>query len=301
MAGGLGDADAATAAATDERSGDVAVTEGYDRAELWTWSKSGVKTNPLRDAKKRLRIAQRTQRRGEQRDQRRFTAHVRRKRLNVLIVLGAIVLLAVTVAIGTLTPIMAVRDIQVVGANRVAVADIERALGQLEGTPLALVSEGEVHGALQAFPLVQRFALERIPPHTLVVRIEERDPVIAVASGKSLELLDPAGVLVGRADERPAGVALAGDELRDPTSAAFRAAAKVVRDSPAELREQIVGVTASSAHDVQLTLASGSQVLWGDADRTQFKARVLSSMLVALDGRSPSLIDVSAPDAPVFQ
>jgi hypothetical protein len=70
---------------------------------------------------------------------------------------------------------------------------------------------------------------------------------------------------------------------------------------PAELRAQIVSVTGSSAQDVTFTLSSGVEVLWGDADRTRYKAEVLSRMLVALADRGVAHIDVSSAEAPVFR
>lgn len=253
----------------------------------------------VRSAKRELKRAQRSVREREKREKRRFTAHLRRRRRYWLAGIGAVLALALFVVVGAFSPLMAVREVQIVGAAQVNAEELQAALASFDGVPLALVSERDVHRALEPFPLVQRYSIERIPPHTLLVRIEERDAVIAIGADGSYELRDPAGVLVATATELPAGVPLASAAAANPSTPAFAAAGRVIRDLPQDLREQLTGVTATSAQDVTFSLASGTQVVWGEASDTQRKAVVLRSMLSAVG--AVSLIDVSAPDTPVFQ
>ena len=255
--------------------------------------------DPLREAKRRLKSAERSVRIRERREQRRFTAHARRRRRNWLIVGGAVLALAAFVAVGVLSPLTAVREVQVVGAKQVDAAEIQRALARFEGTPLALVQESDVHRALEPFPLIQRYSLERIPPHTLLVRIEERDGVIAIKRGNRYEVLDPAGVTVATVKTAPKRAPVATGAAADPRSPAFAAAAAVVRDLPNDIRKKLVGVTASSAQDVRFTMKDGTRVIWGEATETQRKAVVLRALLKAV--KTASVLDVSAPDAPVFR
>ncbi|WP_052961391.1 MULTISPECIES: FtsQ-type POTRA domain-containing protein [unclassified Leucobacter] len=263
-------------------------------------ARSDREPDPIRAAERDLRTATRLRRRRERREQRRFTVHTRRRRRYWLIAAGAVVALALFVAIGVLSPLMAVRDIRVTGASSVDAAKVKDALGRFDGVPLALVDDGEVHRVLADFPLIQRYAIERIPPGTLVVQVEERIPAITVAKGKKFETYDPAGVLVGTADKRPAGVPLATGAASSPGSPAFAASAKIVRDMPDALRKQLASVTASSGQDVRFTLTNGLEVLWGEATETQKKSAVLQALLTGLKGRSVQKIDVSAPNAPVY-
>lgn len=252
----------------------------------------------VRDAQRRLRHAERARRRRERGEQRRFTAHLRQRRRVWLSVLGAVVGLALFVAVGVLTPLMAVREIRIDGAAQVNVDDLTRALTRFEGVPLALVNDQEVHDALTPFPLIERYAIERIPPHTLVLVIEERDAVIAIERDGAFALYDPAGVLVGSATERPQGVPLAAGSVLDTSSEAFAAAARVIRDVPADVRAEFVAVEAASPEELVWVLASGTRVTWGGADQTQRKAVVLRAMIASLE--NVASIDVSAPDSPVF-
>lgn len=253
----------------------------------------------VRSAERRLRRAERSRRARERRDRRRFTAHLRQRR-RVWLGAGATVLaLAIFVAVGVFTPIMAVREVQIDGASRLDRDELAAALQRFEGVPLALVSESDVHRALEPFPLVQRYSIERIPPQTLIVRIEERDPVIALDREGSLVLVDPAGVLVGEAQERPVGVPLGSGTVIDVASPAFLAAARVIRDMPEDVRAQLATVVASSAQDVEFTLTAGTRVVWGEAEATQRKSVVLRAMLASIGAVSE--IDVSAPETPVFR
>ncbi len=255
--------------------------------------------DPVRAAGRRLRRAERSRRARERRDQRRFTAHVRKRRRVWVVAGSAVVALALFVAAGVFTPIMAVREIQVVGASRIDAAELVGALGRFEGVPLALVNEQDVHRTLEPFPLIQRYSIERIPPHTLIVRIEERDPVLALEREGQFVLVDPAGVLVATSAERPEGVPLGSGTIIDTASPAFTAVAAVVRDMPTDLRVQLAAAAASSGQDIEFTLTSGTRVMWGDDANTQRKAAVLRAMLASIG--TVSVIDVASPESPVFR
>lgn len=253
----------------------------------------------VREAKRRLREAEKSRRRRERGEQRRFTSHLRRRRRIWLVAGAAIAGLALFVAVGVFTPLMAVREVRIVGAEQMSTADLEAAMSRFEGVPLALVSDQDVHRALEPFPLIERYAIERIPPQTLVLRIEERDAVVAIERDGAFALYDPAGVLLGTAAERPEGVPLAAGAVLDPSSPAFQAAARIIRDLPEDVRTGLAGVQASTPQDVTLTLAGGTEVIWGGTEETQRKAVVVRSLIASLG--FPAMIDVSAPDNPVFK
>ena len=287
-----------TQAASVEQSAPVVPTE----AALPTAPERDAQRAPaasgVREAQRQLRQAGRSRRVRERNEQRRFTSHRRARRRRWLIGIGAVVGLALFVIAGVYTPLMAVQQVRVEGVQTLNAEDVQQALSRFEGVPLALVDEREVHRALEPFALIQRYAIERIPPHTLVVRVQERAPVIALEREDGLELLDPAGVLLAKVDERPTGVPVGSAELSDTSSPAFRAAAAIIRDLPADVRGMLTTVHASNAQNVSFTLDSGTELVWGDAKNTQRKAVVFRSLVAAIG--TPSTIDVSAPEAPVF-
>ncbi|MFB7252215.1 FtsQ-type POTRA domain-containing protein [Microbacterium sp. NPDC056234] len=226
---------------------------------------------------------------------RRFTQRSRRRRMIWLGTFGALVLLIGGTALAAYSPLFAVEKVTVIGASSLDPAQIEAALSDQVGTPLALVDAGEVKAALIAFPLIETYALEAKPPHELTVRIVERTPVGVLSSDAGYTLVDAAGVALTTTDAQPAGQPLL--EIEGGTdSAAFESAGLVVRSLPADLRSQLTRVEASSTDDVALTLGEKS-VMWGSSEESAEKALLLVRLIAANpDARS---FDVSTPDVGV--
>lgn len=258
-------------------------------------------TDPIRSAEHQVRLARAERRRQARRERRRFTAAARRNRRRWLVAMGLVLALALFVVIGVFSPMMAVRSIQLVGATAVDEAKVRTALERFEGVPLATVTDGAVHTALESFPVIQRYSLELLPPHTIRVTIEERQAVLAIKVGDRFDAVDPAGVLLQSGDAAPEGLPLAEGGATTIDSDAFRASAMVLRDLPEEVRAEVAAVSASSSQDVTLTLRSGVEVLWGEHREGSKKARVLSAMLASLADRGVTYIDVSSSSAPVFR
>lgn len=227
---------------------------------------------------------------------RRFTQRSRRRRLIWLCALGAVVLLIGGSVAAAYSPLFAVEKITVAGASTLDAAAVEEALGDQLGTPLALVSESDVKAALIAFPLIETYALEARPPHDLVVRIVERTPIGVIESGAGFTLVDAAGVALSTTQDRPDGqpvIAVDGGIESD----AFESVGLVMRSLPADVRAVVADVSATTLDDVTLTLATGLKVVWGSADQSAYKARVLASTMVA--NPAAREIDVSSPDVVV--
>lgn len=255
----------------------------------------------VRDAEREMRGARRELRRRERRERRRFAAASRYRRRVWAVVGSSVAALAVFVLVGVFTPLMGVREIEIVGVSAVNADDLEESLARFRGTPLALVSDRDVETAFESFPLIQRYAVERVPPHTLRVRIVERLPVLSIERGDAFRQFDAAGVLVGSSEEPVPGVPLAAGAAAQLESEAFDASARIVRDMPSELRERVVEVKASGDQDVRLTLEDGLEVIWGGPEDTRRKSVVLATMMEALEDRQVELIDVSSSEAPIFR
>lgn len=224
---------------------------------------------------------------------RRFTQRSRRRRLIWLCALGAVVLLIGGSVAAAYSPLFAVEKITVAGASALDAAAVEAALGEQLGTPLALVSESEVKAALIAFPLIETYALEARPPHDLVVRIVERTPIGVIESDAGFTLVDAAGVALSTTEDRPDGqpmIAVDGGIESD----AFESVGLVMRTLPTDIRAVVTDVSATTLDDVTLKLSSGLTVVWGSADQSAYKARVLASAMAV--NPAAREIDVSSPD-----
>ncbi|MBN7792162.1 FtsQ-type POTRA domain-containing protein [Microbacterium esteraromaticum] len=227
---------------------------------------------------------------------RRFTQRSRRRRIVWWASLGAVAALVLGSVVAAYSPLFAVREITVVGAEAVDPTEVQQALqGQL-GVPLALVDGAEVKSALTEFPIIETYALEARPPHELLVRIVERTPIGVVKSDAGYSLLDAAGVVLATTPKRPKGqprLEVAGGI----ESAAFRSAGLVMRSLPADLRETVTEVRASSGDDVSFSTSDGKTVIWGGEGDSVRKAEVLVSLIEAApDART---FDVSSPTVPV--
>ncbi|MFD2341763.1 FtsQ-type POTRA domain-containing protein [Clavibacter michiganensis subsp. tessellarius] len=249
------------------------------------------------EARRQLRRARRERQRYERQEVRRFTQRTRRRRAGLLGALGAFLVLAIVVGIAVYSPLLALRTVEVEGADRVSPDSIQAALADQVGTPLPLVDLGRVGDELRAFPLIRSYSTESRPPSTLVIRIVERTPVAVIQSGAGFDLVDPAGVTIERATARPDGYPLVDLPSADLSSPRFRAATAVLVALPADFLPQVDGIQANTTDDVMLTLRSGKKVLWGSGERSAEKAQVLQALVKARG--DVGSYDVSAPDAPV--
>lgn len=256
----------------------------------------------VRDARRQVREARRQRRRKEREERRRFTEFSRKRRRRTLIVLTAISILAAFVGVGLFTPVMSVRDIDVIGVSRVSEDEIVASLEALSGEPLALVRDDDIYLALEQFSLIERYAVEKIPPSTLRIVITEREPILATVVGEEFTLLDPSGVSIETvgADALPEVIPVFRDAPSDPQSPVFRAVSTALRNMPDDLKRMINEISAETPQQITLLLKTGVRVVWGDAADTTRKSIVFTSMLEALGDRPVSLIDVSAPGAPVY-
>lgn len=249
-----------------------------------------------------LRAAKRERKSYEKGEVRRFTRRARSRRRVIAAVVALVVVFAGLIAVAVWSPLLALRQIQVLGTSRIDPAAITDALDGQLGTPLALLDLDLMTQQLAEFPLIRSYTTQSVPPNTLVVTIVEREPVGLVPDGTIFAVVDPAGVVLDSAVERPAGLPLisAGDpSIANP---AFLSAIEVLLALPPELKARVDTITASSKDDVSFVLTGGVQsVTWGSADRSDFKARVLAT-LVATQSESASVeFDISAPDAPVVR
>lgn len=245
--------------------------------------------------------AARARRRALRAEVRRFTAGQRRRRMLWIGVAAALVLLVLGTLGAAYSPLFAVQRVQVVGTSGLDAGVVEEALSDQIGVPLPLVDSSAVKAALVQFPLVETYTLEARPPHDLVVRIVERTPIGALRSAAGYTLVDAAGVALSTTPDPPAGHPVI-EVTGGIGSPAFEAIGTVFRALPEDIRTQVTGMTATTANDVTLALgASGTAVVWGNADDSQYKAVVLEAAMAARPPDGVYTYDVSSPGALVVR
>ncbi|WP_236968538.1 FtsQ-type POTRA domain-containing protein [Microbacterium aurantiacum] len=244
--------------------------------------------------------AARARRKALRAEVRRFTVRQRRRRAAWLGACGAVLLLGLATLGVAYSPLFAVEQVRVIGAEQLDVTRVEAALGDQIGTPLPLVDADAVHEVLAEFPLIETYAIEARPPHELVVRVVERTPIGVFESSSGFTLVDAAGVVLSTTAETGPGTPI----LRIDGGAqgdAFDAAGRVVRSLPADIAAQVTEVEASTADDVTLVLgATATRVVWGSAEDSGLKAVVLEAAMTARPPADVRVYDVSSPSSVVF-
>lgn len=245
------------------------------------------------------RIARRRRRLVERAEVRRFTRRSRHRRAIGITAASVVLVLGVSILVAVFSPLMALRTIEIKGTSRVDATQLRQALSDQIGTPLARIDFGAIKQDIAGFPLIESYVTEEAPPHTLVVTVTERTPVVAVKTGDSFALVDPAGIVVQSSPTQPDTMPVADIGRAKLGSSVFRTMTEVVLALPSAIRSQVSGVSASTADDVTLTMHDGSRVVWGSPDDSDAKAALLDALVKDHATRDPGTAveyDVSAPD-----
>ena len=205
----------------------------------------------------------------------------------------AVLLAAGLVAAAYLTPVLAVRTVDVRGVSAVDDGAVRSALAVGPDTPLLQVDLGAAALRVSRIPRVASVEVVRELPSTLRVEVTERRATLAVAEADGTHLLDERGVdfAVG---EPPPGVPLLTTPSPDPADPATVAALTVVEALRTPLVEQVTEVRAPAADAVSVVLGDGRTVLFGSAEDAARKGVVAAAVL----SRPGDTVDVTSPDLP---
>ena len=225
---------------------------------------------------------------------RRFMARARRRKLRAVLpwAVGAGVLLA----LGGLTflvygtSLLGVRDVRVVGAELLTPLQVQQAAAVPADEPLARVDLDAVRARVRGLAPVDRVAVRRSWPSTLVVEVVERTPMAVVPQGGQFAVIDRAGVPY-RTVAKPGDLPLVRTASPGPSDVNTKAALTVLAALSDELREQLVAVSVAAPAQIKLELRKGRSVVWGDDTQSDTKSQV-ATVLLKRDGKQ---IDVSAP------
>ena len=215
----------------------------------------------------------------------------------VLAVITPLVIVSLLIA-AFFTPLFAIRQIVVVGTERLNAERLEGTLERLVDRPLTMVSNEEVADLLAGFELIETFALQAEPPNTLKVKVRERQPLLIINQSGQRQMFDAAGVRIavaGTGDQLPV-FEFQGNTLQDPR---FAHAVELLLSLPTATYSSIAGISVSDQLTSQLVLKESEiRVFWGSNSDPLLKAEVLDSLLKT-SGDKVRRIDVSSPNAPV--
>ena len=234
-------------------------------------------------------------------DERRFTAGRRRRRRAWLTGGGVFVAIVLVVTGIVMSPLLTLTDIVVKGRDSVPEKIIIGAVSDQVGQPLVALDFDAIRDRLSSVPRIQSFTTEIQPPHTLVIRVVERQAIGFMEIESQLVVVDAAGVVIDTVSEKPVGI----PELfgKSTTDIAFSAMADTLVSLPSSVRAKVASISAQTRDSVRFTLRSvGHEIVWGSPDNSAVKIVVMERALRVAD-RSNGVfeIDVSAPDNIVLQ
>ena len=189
--------------------------------------------------------------------------------------------------------LLAVRGVQVDGVSELSAAEVRTAAAVPAGRPLAQVDLAQVRSRVEAMAAVAAADVTRQWPHTVRISVQERVAVAVVQIGGQVRGMDASGVVFKDYRRPPPGL----PQVRTTTSTrsdALREAAQVISSLPADLARRVDHVEVETVDRISLVLEDGRTVVWGSAESSGTKARVLAVLL-----RQPAqTYDVSTPGQP---
>jgi cell division protein FtsQ len=163
-----------------------------------------------------------------------------------------------------------------------------------------LIDFARIERELAEFPLIRSYVTQTVPPNTLVIRIIEREPLGAVTSATGFDVVDAAGIVLESTAEMPEGLPLIALDPEEGDGEVFAAVSEVLLSLPVALLAEVDSISATTRDDVTFVLRGvGQSVVWGSANRSAFKARVLAAMIQESDPSVKYEFDVSAPESVV--
>jgi cell division protein FtsQ len=235
---------------------------------------------------------------------RRAVARTKRKKIGTAV--GGVVGLGAIAWVALASPLLAVDEVRVVGAEHTTSEEVAAATGLGADDNLLLLSTAEVAERAETLPWVKSAEVDRMLPGTVRVRIVERVPAMIVSLGAARWTIDSRGHVLdsGAVSEKlpVLGGAETGDieigtQLMTPE---IQHALRAFRSLTGKLRREIVAVVAPSFERISFSLADGTLIRFGAAERLAAKNEVLDALLerLAQQGRSAAYIDVRVPTSP---
>jgi cell division protein FtsQ len=193
------------------------------------------------------------------------------------------------------------RSVAVVGltsTSGLSKADVRSAAAVPLGRPLARVDLETIRTRVAALPAVKSASVVRAWPHEIRIETTCRTPVAVWRDGDAGQLVDAEGVAFRPADGLRTRFVTIETTARDADPGRVadlrRAGARVAAALPADLDRRVEVVRVRTSDSVTLHLGQGVTVMWGSADDSRTKARVLAALLK----QRAKVYDVSVPGFP---
>jgi cell division protein FtsQ len=235
-----------------------------------------------------------------ERARRRFVRRQWRRRWHLWRLVGLGTLLAAALIGGVwavyFSSLLDIRSVEVRGAELLTTAQVRTVARVPVGDPLARTDLATIDARVEALAPVRSAEVTRLWPDQVLIQIEERQVVAIVELGGQIRGMDETGTLFRDYRTAPRRLPRIRTELTVDTDT-LREAGQVLSALPSEVAGMVSYVSVETIDRISLVLRDGRVVLWGSAEESPDKARVLEKLLDIQARR----YDVSVPGLPTYQ
>lgn len=214
----------------------------------------------------------------------------------VLVALAFLALVGTSIWLVFFSATLQVKRVEVVGNDLLSDAQVRTIADVPVGEQLALVDLDRATSRVSALAEVSAVDVTRTWPDVVRIEVEERTAVAVVELAGRLRGLDADGVVFRDYKAVPKGM----PRVRPTTGAgtdALREAATVVAALPDDLVSRVDYLAVETIDLITLVLRDGREVVWGSADESALKAKVIDRLLA----EKGTVYDVSVPGSPTVR
>jgi cell division protein FtsQ len=189
--------------------------------------------------------------------------------------------------------VLAVDGVEVQGNRLLSESEVREAAAAPLGEPLARTDLEAIAARIEGLSAVASVEVTRAWPDKVLVEIVEREAVAVIDDDGRLRGMDAEGVVFREFKSLPTTL----PRLKiapDTRGEAMAEGAAVVGVLPAHIVSKIDFVDVVTVDEITLHLRDGRTVVWGSADESEQKARVLDALL----RHRFDVYDVSVPGQP---
>lgn len=205
---------------------------------------------------------------------------------------GTALLLLIGIAVAFFSPAFATKAVRVTGVQLLTETEVVDAARVEMDLPLPRQDRKAIAERVRALSPVADVRVGLEWPNTVEVQVAERQLSYQRVVDKQYQWVDKDGTVFHNTAKPEPGAVQAhtkGDERR-----LLADVATVVEALSADVRAQVVSVKADAVDQITLSLTDKRTVVWGSAEESELKAKVLTPLLTV----DASTYDVSAPQHP---
>jgi cell division protein FtsQ len=145
-------------------------------------------------------------------------------------------------------------------------------------------------------PAVRSATVERRWPHTVVITVGERQPLLGVRQPGGYLIVDNEGVAYQNSPTLPRGAMTA--DVNPGAVDLLTQVGMVAAGMPDQLRGKVTSIGALKADGIEVKLVSGVVVRWGTSADSPLKSQIV---LALLKQKPKVSIDVTSPHNPAIR